>query len=286
MPSKDPVKRKESNSKYYQNNKEKQKEKQKEYYEKNRERRKEQSKESTKKRNEVHKHYAYDSIISGKISDIRKWDMWCNEIKRCAKKHKHPYSDDFTNDIMFEMMVQGCFYCGNIATTIDRVDSKLEHTPDNCVGCCKGCNVSKGAADPATFIKKAYYRSRGKYYDDDILIWFIHKEKPRWCEYRRRAEKKGVPFELTKKDFIELGQGDCEYCKRSSSTWFGVDRVVPSIGYVLDNVVSCCFDCNNDKFDDDIFTMRLRNEQIAKRVDAGELIITECEKVILHKKHV
>ena len=209
--------------------------------------------------------------------------MWCNVIKTRAKCKKHPYSEDFTNDVMFKMMVKGCFYCGDIATTIDRVDSTLEHTIENCVGCCHGCNNSKGIADPATFIRKAYYRVCGEYVDQDTNIWFVYKNKPGMSQYNYNAKKKGVLFELTKEDWNKLVKGDCAYCKRSPTTWFGVDRLVPSKGYVLDNVISCCFDCNLDKLEDDVENMMERNKRIVNRVIAGELVIPECEKVILHR---
>jgi len=292
MPYKDPAQKKISAAIYNANNKEKIKNQRKGYYDRNKEEINTKNREYHEKNKEMHnemnkeyqkdrKQHAVDSISVGEIIDKNKWDMWCKEIKRGAPKY--PYSNDFTNEDMFEMMVQGCFYCGDIATGIDRMDSKLCHTLDNCVGCCRGCNISKGVADPSTFIKKAYYRAREKYYDEDTDIWFTNKNKPRMDEYERRAKKQGVPFELTKEDWEKLVKGDCEYCKRSPAMWFGVDRVFPSLGYVLDNVVSCCFDCNLDKLDDDVESMITRNERIADRVDAGELIITECDKVILHK---
>ena len=234
-------------------------------------------------RNKDLKQHAYDSIISGKIIDTQKWNLRCNQIKNSAKTNNHPYSDDLTNDIMFDLMVQGCFYCDDVATTNDRVDSKLDHTLENCVGSCHGCNMSIGVSDPQTFVRKAYYRARGEYYDDDTNIWFVYKTKPSMWHYKKHAEKQGVPFELTKPDWEKLIKGNCVYCHRSPITWFGVDRVIPSLGYVLDNVESCCYDCNLDKLEDDVETMRARNKRIARRVDAGEFVIGEGEKVILHK---
>lgn len=250
---------------------------QKEYYEKNKERKK----GHRVKRYESYKQHAIESITSGEISVQRNWDMWCDRIKKGAKKH--PYSKCFTNEAMFKMMLMGCFYCGDIATTIDRIDSKLGHTPNNCVGCCNGCNISKGAADPSTFVRKAYYRTRGEYYDDDINIWFENKNKPTSSSYKMRAKNQGVSFDLSKEDFDVLVVGDCKYCHRRPDTWFGIDRVDPSLGYVLDNVVSCCYDCNIDKLDGDVDTMIMRNERIVGRVDAGELVIKDCDKLILHK---
>ena len=234
-------------------------------------------------RREDLKKHAIDSITIGGIINQNKWDQWCMRNKNSAENNKQPYSDDFTNDIIFEMLVQGCFYCGQVATTIDRIVSTLGHTPDNCVASCYGCNNSKGAADPSTFIRKSYYRARGEYMDDITSIWFENKNKPRMDVYKRRAEKKGVAFDLTKECWNKLINGECKYCHRTPTTWFGIDRVVPKKGYILDKVVSCCFDCNLDKHDHDVETMMLRNEQIASRVDIGKLVINKYEEVILHK---
>jgi hypothetical protein len=301
MGYKDPAKSKE----YYERTKERQSEQSKEYYEQNKEeinrkhrehyeqnkekykernaRNKDRRNETNEKLNEERKQHVIDSISVGEIIDLYKWDMWCKKIRNGTTKH--PYSDDFTNDIIFEKMLQKCFYCGDIATGIDRIDSKLTHTPENCVACCVGCNKSKGAADPSTFIRKAYYRARGEYTDDDQDIWFINKQKPRIDMYKRSAEKKEVPFDLTKEDFDVLIKSDCEYCQRSPATWFGIDRMVPSLGYVIGNAVPCCFDCNVDKFEDDVEIMRARNGRIVDRVISGVLVIEECEKVLLHKGH-
>jgi len=291
MPYKDPAKRKENSSKYYEINKEKIKENVSYYREKN----KEKVRESKTKyaienkgiisgrqrewRTDLNQH-ACESITSGSIINQHKWDAWCNILKRNAKKH--PYPDDFTNVDIFNMMNKGCFYCGDIAMAIDRIDSTLDHTPDNCVASCNGCNISKGAADPSTFIRKAYYRARGKYMDDTTDIWFVNVKKPLMCSYKKRAEKKKVLFDLTNEDWETFIKGDCEYCHRSPTTWFGVDRMIPSKGYVIENVVSSCFDCNLDKHIADANATAKRNERIASRVDDGELAANNCDKVILH----
>jgi 5-methylcytosine-specific restriction endonuclease McrA len=273
----------EQSKEYYEINKEEINRKHREHYEQNKEKYKERNaknkdrrNETNEKLNEERKQHVIYSISVGEIVDLYKWDMWCKKIRNGTTKH--PYSADFTNDIIFEKMLQKCFYCGDIPTGIDRIDSKLTHTPDNCVACCVGCNKSKGAADPSTFIRKAYYRARGKYIDDDNDIWFVNKQKPRIDMYKRSATKKGVSFDLSKEDFDVLITGDCEYFQRSPTTWFGIDRMVPSLGYVLGNAVSCCFDCNVDKFEDDVGIMRARNERIFERVAAGGLVIKECEK--------
>lgn len=262
MPYKDPSKNKEYRDKYNALNKEK-------------------KKADALTRSGDFKKHVVNSIITGEIIDQHKWEMWCKNIKRGAKKY--PYSVDFTNDLIFEMMLRGCFYCGDIANTIDRIDSSYDHTPDNCVASCYSCNCSKGASDISTFIRKAWYRIHEKYIDDTTDIWFVNKQKPRMDIYKRSAEKKRVPFDLENDYFDMLIKGDCEYCKRSPTTWFGIDRIKPGDGYVLDNVVSCCYDCNLDKHAGDVNTMMIRNEKITTRVNIGELVIKKCLKVVLHQ---
>ena len=264
MPYKDPVRRKEYAANHYAKNNIIRKEQQVEYYQNIRQ-------------------YGINSIISGENNDIKKWDLFCNIIKSSAKKNKQSYSVDFTNTMLYEMLTMGCFFCGDTATTIDRINSSTGHTVNNCVGCCFECNISKGSSDPMTFIRKAYYRARREYADDITDIWFINKQKPRMDHYKRRADKQGVPFELTKDDFCRLIKGDCEYCQRTPTTWFGIDRVIPGEGYTTDNVVSCCFDCNLDKHINDVRTMLTRNKQIADRVDNEKIIMSDCLRVILHK---
>ena len=230
-----------------------------------------------------------DYIRMGEILDLPKWNQWCNNtIRNGGKQCKKPYSDDFTNDIIFDMMIKGCFYCGDFATTIDRLDSSIKaHTVDNCVGCCYSCNNSKGTADPITFIKKAYYRVYDKYVDDDTNIWFVHKKKPQVFDYKKSAETKKVPYELTREHFNVLIVGNCEYCERRPTSWFGIDRVIPEYGYVPDNVVPCCFDCNVDKHVNSAEETTARNKKISERMKSGYLNLEELAKkvprTILHK---
>lgn len=231
------------------------------------------------------KQHAISSLVSGEIIDPRKWKSFCNVIKSKAKYIKQPYSDDFTNDIMFEKMSKGCFYCMDIALTLDRIDSNINHTPDNCVGSCLGCNVSKGNADPYTFIRKAWYRTNWFYYDNDTNIWSDNVNSPRFDIYKKRATKKEVPFEISKEYFLSLTVDKCAYCRRLPDTqkWNGVDRISPEKGYTVENTVSCCNDCNIDKASDDVYTMTKRNKRISDRVINKELVIYDCDKVLLTK---
>ncbi len=87
--------------------------------------------------------------------------------------------------------------------------------------------------------------------------------------YKKDAQKKGVKFDLSEKQFKELTQQNCFYCGAEPSqvarcvTFFkgqkherhgdyvynGIDRLNSSEGYMIDNSVSCCKHCNVAKRD-------------------------------------
>jgi len=91
-----------------------------------------------------------------------------------------------------------------------------------------------------------------------------------------------VSFELTNEQWNTLVKGNCEYCIRSLPTkkYNGVDRVIPSDGYTIDNTVSCCDDCNRDKGMLSVESMKIRNDKIAERIISDKIVITNCDKVL------
>ena len=82
-------------------------------------------------------------------------------------------------------------------------------------------------------------------------------------EYKSGANKRDLCFELSFNQFIELMNGNCEYCgeipsiseyqkqymQKKIQPWAhnGIDRIDSSIGYTLENCVSCCSKCNYAK---------------------------------------
>lgn len=82
-------------------------------------------------------------------------------------------------------------------------------------------------------------------------------------EYRHRAARKGMKWELSKSTCIILFSSLCYYCgsKPNNSRFIdsdlarfrynGIDRVISHIGYTIDNVVSCCSRCNRAKLKTD-----------------------------------
>jgi hypothetical protein len=77
--------------------------------------------------------------------------------------------------------------------------------------------------------------------------------------YKYHAEKRKLPFELSKEEFLQLTRKNCYYCGKQPSniqknihnqgdfTYNGIDRINPLFGYTINNVVSCCWECNKAK---------------------------------------
>lgn len=71
------------------------------------------------------------------------------------------------------------------------------------------------------------------------------------------VNERGYKFELTKDEFFYLTKSNCYYCnkppsqikkaKYSDYVYNGIDRVDNSEGYLKNNVVACCKECNSNK---------------------------------------
>ena len=76
---------------------------------------------------------------------------------------------------------------------------------------------------------------------------------------KRDAKRRGLEWRLTKEQVHRLSKQNCHYCGAEPSQSFvmshingeyvynGLDRVDNTKGYVIDNVVPCCFNCNYSK---------------------------------------
>lgn len=76
----------------------------------------------------------------------------------------------------------------------------------------------------------------------------------------KRAQERGLPFNLPFEYFRQLKMDDCAYCGTQvmllkhycevmslKTPWMTIDRKDNSLGYVVGNVVSACFICNRIK---------------------------------------
>lgn len=86
-----------------------------------------------------------------------------NKYKQHARKKNRPFL--LTDDEFFALLSQPCAYCGRRDISnqrngygglayngVDRIDSSLGYIPENCVSCCRVCNVMKQQLTVAEFI--------------------------------------------------------------------------------------------------------------------------------------
>jgi hypothetical protein len=68
----------------------------------------------------------------------------------------------------------------------------------------------------------------------------------KFSKYKSNARVRNIEFYLTKQQFMNFWKKPCHYCGAEIET-IGLDRIDNNLGYFIDNVVSCCFDCNSFK---------------------------------------
>ncbi len=72
---------------------------------------------------------------------------------------------------------------------------------------------------------------------------YCKKLVAKFHSYKSGAKTRKLLFCLTKNDFTFFWQKPCYYCGCKIET-IGLDRKNSKIGYVIENVIPCCFDCN------------------------------------------
>ena len=77
--------------------------------------------------------------------------------------------------------------------------------------------------------------------NSDLVRLWNQTPKRRFGVYVINARKKGIDFALTFEEFGKLVSSLCHYC---GDEGYGVDRKESDVGYVANNVVSCCTSCN------------------------------------------
>ena len=72
-----------------------------------------------------------------------------------------------------------------------------------------------------------------------------YKNTPRLSSYREGAAKRGLPFLLSQSDFDTLIGQSCHYCGHTGPN--GIDRKDNDVGYLMENCVPACLQCNYAK---------------------------------------
>ena len=150
-----------------------------------------------------------------------------------------------------------CYYCGIIQPKgfngIDRLDSTIGYSLDNCKSCCEMCNMMKGTTGHNIFIQRTeHILSYLKIVDGSLYPdAFANISTPSYSSYNCRATKKGFEFTIDKEYFITETNKSCYLCGKKPDDLHknGLDRFDNDKGYTKDNVKSCCANCNFIKRD-------------------------------------
>jgi hypothetical protein len=91
----------------------------------------------------------------------------------------------------------------------------------------------------------------------------VNNAKLQYGVYLRSARDKRLDFELSQEDFDKVVKEPCYYCDVIHERGFnGIDRVDSTIGYVMNNCMSCCKTCNYMKGSLSVDTFLKRIEHI------------------------
>lgn len=117
------------------------------------------------------------------------------------------------------------------------------NTPDGLRNRCKECHNKSNSEWRGSTVKGQEYNRRQ-----------ARTSRARYSYGKSAAKRRGIEFTLSVEEFIYiLSSGKCHYCGYDINEYgVGLDRKDNSHGYIMENVVPCCAECNKVK--NDIFT--------------------------------
>jgi hypothetical protein len=210
-----------------------------------------------------------DKYYSINAETMKKWrDSHPEKVNEINEKNKHNIHRHYqvyknsaiTKQLMFEitqkhfelLVKMPCNYCGIIQKKgfngIDRLNSSVGYVNNNCVSCCSMCNYMKGCLNKDIFIQRvehivAYNKciEGGNLYPESFKNY-----NPMYVSYIHSADKKRLLFQINEELFDTITSNHCYICGKLATIEHknGLDRLNSSIGYIENNVYSCCGNCN------------------------------------------
>lgn len=173
-----------------------------------------------------------------------------SNYKRCADYKNLKFEIDFEEYV--KIVENNCYYCGALQEKgfngIDRKNQAFGYELDNYVSCCKMCNYMKGSTHENIFIKRVEHILTYQNLIDGYLFpdSFASHMGSCFSQYKNRANKKQLDFELTQEEYNDIIIKECFMCGKRNDTAHknGIDRFDNNKGYILDNLNSCCGECN------------------------------------------
>ena len=189
-------------------------------------------------------------------------DPLITKMRYCKKGAKNrDIKWELSDEFAIKLIKNKCNYCDKLVSYngIDRIDSNKHYTENNCVSCCKYCNIMKRAHSVENFLNIVKYLLSINF----IIKEFVNKEHSKLFEFSKHSNynrfltdinKKNKSNELTEEMYNEIIKQPCTYCKNLSTNELnygarGIDRINATKGYIIGNVTPCCKTCNYIKND-------------------------------------
>jgi len=160
-------------------------------------------------------------------------------------------SFEFTKEEFIQLVEKPCNYCGIIQEKrfngIDRVVSTIGYIKNNCISSCAMCNFMKGCLDKDIFIQRVeHIVTYNKIAEGKLFPKSFKDYDTNYFSYKSRSDKKGLQFKMSKCVFDILTNRSCYLCGKQTTKTHqnGLDRIDSSIGYIENNVYTCCGNCN------------------------------------------
>jgi hypothetical protein len=219
------------------------------------------------------------------------------DYKSSASNRKIKWN--LTDEEAKEYFKNKCHYCNKLGgyNGIDRIDSKKDYSKENCVSCCKFCNIMKHNYDLQKFLEMITYLLSinlqiEKKINNDYKKHFICGENSKYPKFIYEAKKRKINCEVSKETYKNVIQQNCHYCKIGFVNGCrGIDRINSKIGYICGNIVPCCYTCNIMKniFSHDEFfhqLLKIYKHSILKEVSIEENFETIQDKILNLCKNV
>ena len=129
---------------------------------------------------------------------------------------------------------------------------------------CKSCQIIYG--------KKYHQKNRErcnkihKQYNKQYKI--RNPEHTCFDQHKSNAKRRNIEWKLTFNEYMMFWQKPCYYCGCSIKT-SGLDRIDNGKGYIIENLVPCCHQCNR-------FRGGLSQQEF----------ITMCKKIVFHRNKI
>jgi hypothetical protein len=191
-----------------------------------------------------------EKVATNNLNKINSLELQYGVYTRSARDKNLEFKlslSDFT-----ALTEQSCYYCGTVQERgfngIDRQNSEVGYVSDNCVSCCQMCNYMKASLSVDAFLGRIEHiltyngRIQGRLFPE----MFPDYMSASYIDYKNRAVKKNLDFVLSRDEYLCLITQDCYLCGKNSNSHHlnGIDRIDNNMGYSMDNVKSCCANCN------------------------------------------